>query len=82
MARTLEPELMDTASAADVAENVRDLARINRWLGGNWALARLLDPYLRRRPDALILDAGAADGATARWLAMASCSVSSALRSM
>jgi hypothetical protein len=69
MARTLEPELMDNASAADVAENVRDLSRINRWLGGNWALAGLLDPYLRQRPDARILDAGAADGATLRWLA-------------
>jgi hypothetical protein len=70
MARTLQPELMDNASAADVAENVRDLARINRWLGGNWALGQLLDPYLRQRPDALILDAGAADGATIRWLAV------------
>jgi 2-polyprenyl-3-methyl-5-hydroxy-6-metoxy-1,4-benzoquinol methylase len=70
MARTLEPEMMDDASAADVALNLRDLARINRWLGGNWTLAALLDPYLRRNPTATILDAGAANGDTLRWLAL------------
>jgi hypothetical protein len=68
MARTLEPERMDEASAADVALNLRDLARINRWLGGNRTIAALLDPYLRRNPTALILDAGAANGETLRWL--------------
>lgn len=69
MARTLQPELMDSASAADVAMNLRDLSRINRWFGGNRALAKVLDPYLRRQPDALVLDVGAADGETLRWLA-------------
>ncbi|MBI2686437.1 MAG: methyltransferase domain-containing protein [Acidobacteria bacterium] len=68
MARTLRPELMDQAPAADVAANLRDLARINRWLGGNWILARLLEPYLRANPASRILDAGAADGATLQWL--------------
>ena len=68
MARTLEPELMDTASAADVAENLRDLSRINRWLGGNRTLAGLLEPYLRAHPSARILDVGAANGETVRWL--------------
>jgi hypothetical protein len=52
MARTLQPELMDSASAADVALNLRDLSRINRWFGGNRALAKVLDPYLRRYPRA------------------------------
>ncbi|MFN0100717.1 MAG: methyltransferase domain-containing protein [Bryobacteraceae bacterium] len=69
MPRTLKPELMDGAPAADVAENLRDLSRINRWLGGNRVLAGLLDPYLRRNPRARILDVGAADGETLRWLA-------------
>ena len=68
MARTLQPELMDSASAADVAMNLRDLSRINRWFGGNRALAKVLDPYLRRKPDALVLDVGAANGETLRWL--------------
>ena len=68
MARTLQPELMDSASAADVALNLRDLSRINRWFGGNRALAKVLDPYLRRNPEALVLDVGAANGETLRWL--------------
>ena len=68
MARTLQPELMDSASAADVALNLRDLSRINRWFGGNRALANVLDPHLRRNPEALVLDVGAANGETLRWL--------------
>lgn len=68
MARTLEPELLDHAPMADVIPNLRDLARINRWLGGNWTMARLLAPYLRRHPEARILDVGAANGETLRWL--------------
>ena len=60
---------MDHASAADVALNLRDLSRINRWLGGNLVLAALLAPHLRRNPRALVLDAGAANGETLRWLA-------------
>jgi SAM-dependent methyltransferase len=68
MARRIEPELMDDAPAADLAANLRDLDRINRWLGGNRTLAALLAPYLARRPDSLVLDVGAADGATLRWL--------------
>lgn len=68
MARTLEPELMDDAPIADLVENLRDLSRINRWLGGNRTLAGLLDPYMRRNPRALILDVGAANGETGRWL--------------
>ena len=68
MARTLQPEGMDAASDADVVQNLRDLSRINRWLGGNRALASVLDPYLWRRPDARVLDVGAADVETVRWL--------------
>lgn len=68
MARVLQPELMDNAAMSDVALNLRDLARINRWLGGNLVLGGLLDPYLRRNPRATILDVGAAGGATNEWL--------------
>ena len=69
MARTLELELMDDAPDTDVAASLRDLSRINRWLGGNRTLAGLLDPYLRRNPRTRILDVGAANGETLRWLA-------------
>lgn len=68
MARTLEHEIMDDVPVADLAGNLRDLSRINRWLGGNRTLAGLLDPHLRRNPRARILDAGAANGETMRWL--------------
>lgn len=68
MARTIQPERMETAADDDVVHNLRDLARINRWLGGNRALASVLDPYLAVNPDALVLDVGAADGQTIRWL--------------
>jgi SAM-dependent methyltransferase len=66
--RVLEPELMDEAPMADIVENLRDLSRINRWIGGNRILAGLLDPYLKQNPEALILDVGAANGETLRWL--------------
>jgi len=69
MARTLEPERMESAPAEEANASLRDLYRINRWLGGYGALASVLDPYLRERPEARILDVGAADGATVRWLA-------------
>lgn len=68
MARTLEPESLETAPDASAAQSLRDLERINRWTGGFRTLARLLDPYLRLHPDATILDAGAANGATVAWL--------------
>jgi SAM-dependent methyltransferase len=68
MARTLEPELMDSSPPVGLVQNLRDLSRINRWLGGNRTLAGLLDPYLRRNPQARILDVGAANGETLRWL--------------
>lgn len=60
---------MDQAPAADVKQNLRDLRRINSWLGGNAVLAGLLDPYLKTNPAATILDVGAASGATVAWLA-------------
>lgn len=68
MPRRLQPERMETAPDLEVAENLRDLARINRWLGGNSVLFSVLDPYLRANPEATVLDVGAADGATIRQL--------------
>jgi len=65
----MRPELLDGASADEASGNLRDLDRINRWFGGNAILARKLAPLLARKPDALILDAGAAGGDTIRYLA-------------
>ncbi|MBM3753052.1 MAG: methyltransferase domain-containing protein [Acidobacteria bacterium] len=69
MPRVMQPELLDGASAEEAAGNLRDLDRINRWFGGNAILARKLAPLLARKPDALILDVGAAGGDTIRYLA-------------
>lgn len=65
----MRPELLDGASAEEAAGNLRDLDRINRWFGGNRILARKLTPFLARKPDAVILDVGAAGGDTIRYLA-------------
>lgn len=68
MARKPEPEFLDTCSPEEAARNLADLARINRWFGGNRILAALLRPHLRKNPRASVLDVGAADGATIRNL--------------
>ncbi|MBL8229505.1 MAG: methyltransferase domain-containing protein [Bryobacterales bacterium] len=60
--RVIESELLDTASDADACANLRDLRRINRWLGGHAVvkaeIARCYSPT-----DAFsVLDVGAAAG--------------------
>lgn len=65
----MQPELLDGASADEAAANLRDLDRINRWFGGNAILVRKLAPLLARKPDAVVLDVGAAGGDTIRFLA-------------
>lgn len=59
---------MNDAPEEDVVQNLRDLSRINRWLGGNRTLSALLAPYLAIYPTASVLDVGAANGETLRWL--------------
>jgi SAM-dependent methyltransferase len=46
----VQPELMDAADVppADLAASLRDLRRVNRWLGGAAAALRRLTPLLRR----------------------------------
>lgn len=67
MARTLQPELM-AFFFFTVALNLRDLSRINRWFGGNRALANVLDPHLRRNPEALVFGCWGGQWKTLRWL--------------
>jgi SAM-dependent methyltransferase len=61
-ARILKPELMDNADPAEAAVCLRDLARINRWLGGHRALVQVLRPLLKPGERFSILDVGAASG--------------------
>jgi SAM-dependent methyltransferase len=61
-ARVLKPELMDNADPAEAAVCLRDLARINRWLGGHRALVQVLRPLLKPGERFSILDVGAASG--------------------
>jgi SAM-dependent methyltransferase len=56
----------------DVAINLKDMSRINRWLGGNTALTRHLYPLLRRRrvsqQSTTLVDLGGGSGAMARMI--------------
>ena len=40
--RAIQPELLECAGAESADRNLRDIARINRWLGGHRALLRIL----------------------------------------
>ena len=61
-ARVLKPELMDNADPVEAAVCLRDLARINRWLGGHRALVQVLRTLLKPEERFSILDVGAASG--------------------
>lgn len=76
--RSDEPELLDAAgpTPAELAENFRDIRRVNQLLGGTATILRLLptllDPLPPRRPVTLLdLATGVADIplAVARWAA-------------
>lgn len=51
IARTREPELLDQLGAsvppAELASNLRDIRRVNRWLGGTRAVLSVVVPLLR-----------------------------------
>jgi SAM-dependent methyltransferase len=69
------PEWLDQGrgSEADVAANLREMWRINRWLGGLAALTRHLYPRLAAARGGTVLDVGAGAGhvpaAMAAWAA-------------
>jgi SAM-dependent methyltransferase len=72
--RAETPEWLDLGrgTSADVAANLAEMARLNRWLGGLRALTRHLYPRLRQAPPGrriLDLGAGGAEGtrAIAQW---------------
>ncbi len=60
--RVVQTELLDCATAQEAKENLRDLVRINRWLGGH-AIARRLMREIAAPDEAIsVLDVGAASG--------------------
>jgi ubiquinone/menaquinone biosynthesis C-methylase UbiE len=61
MRRTNTPELLDEHDAprADMERSLRDLRRINRWLGGVAIYKRLLRRMLPRGEQAIVVDLGA-----------------------
>jgi 2-polyprenyl-3-methyl-5-hydroxy-6-metoxy-1,4-benzoquinol methylase len=75
--RILEAEMLDgpLQADADLAGNLRDLARINRWTGGDWlvhrAMRRLLAPSPTNGVTVLDVGGGRGDGVAGavRWTA-------------
>jgi SAM-dependent methyltransferase len=61
--RVILPELLDHASPDVARDNLRDLVRINRYLGGHAILRRIMAKFARSREDRFsMLDVGAASG--------------------
>lgn len=60
--RVILPELLDDASPDVARVNLRDLVRINRYLGGHAILQRLMAGFVRPEDSFSMLDVGAASG--------------------
>jgi 2-polyprenyl-3-methyl-5-hydroxy-6-metoxy-1,4-benzoquinol methylase len=56
------PELLDHASPEVARDNLRDLVRINRFLGGHSILHRIMSEFVRPQDRFTMLDVGAASG--------------------
>jgi ubiquinone/menaquinone biosynthesis C-methylase UbiE len=66
--RADEPERLDEGvPEAEALKSLRDLKRVNRWLGGRRAIARALRPFLV--PGARLLDVGCGSADLPAWLA-------------
>ena len=60
--RVVVPELLDHASPEVARENLRDLVRINRYLGGHSILRRIMIDFVGPQDRFSMLDVGAASG--------------------
>lgn len=60
--RVIVPEMLDHAPPDVTRASLRDLARINRFLGGHYVLGRLFDSVVQRGDAFSVLDIGAASG--------------------
>jgi ubiquinone/menaquinone biosynthesis C-methylase UbiE len=66
--RATDPESLDEGVPEDEAlKSLRDLRRVNRWLGGRRAIAAACRPFLR--PGARLLDVGCGSADLPAWLA-------------
>jgi ubiquinone/menaquinone biosynthesis C-methylase UbiE len=66
--RALKPELLECAAPAYADRNLRELARINRWLGGHRALLRMMRDLVHPQEHFTVLDVGAGSGDMGRCL--------------
>jgi SAM-dependent methyltransferase len=64
---TEEERLDEGVPEAEALKSLRDLRRVNRWLGGRRAIARALRPFLV--PGARLLDVGCGSADLPAWLA-------------
>lgn len=64
--RSLRPEILDApvADVQELADSLRHVAQVNRWLGGTRALRRHLAPLVRERDTVRLLDVGTGNGET------------------
>jgi SAM-dependent methyltransferase len=60
--RVIEPEMLDHAPSDVTRASLRDLARINRYLGGYYVVGRLFDSVAKPDENFSVLDVGAASG--------------------
>jgi SAM-dependent methyltransferase len=60
--RVIEPEMLDHAPPDVTRASLRDLARINRYLGGYYVLGRLFSDVVQPSESFSVLDIGAASG--------------------
>jgi hypothetical protein len=60
--RCIVPEMLDHAPPDVARASLRDLARINRYLGGYYVLGRLFDGVVKPGDSFSVLDIGAASG--------------------
>jgi hypothetical protein len=66
--RALQRELLEFAGPESADRNLRDIARINRWLGGHRALLRILRDLVSSDEHFSLLDVGAGSGDMDRWV--------------
>ena len=60
--RVIELEMLDHAPPDVARASLRDLARVNRYLGGYYVLGRLFDAVAKTTDNFSVLDIGAASG--------------------
>jgi SAM-dependent methyltransferase len=62
MGRVIRPEMLETASDADAARNLADIAWLNRWFGVHAIVRRLLGKAVEGNARFSMLDVGAGSG--------------------